>query len=113
MGLEDRYGVTKSFLDSLYKYEPETGYLYARTNARLVGVNAPFGSKHIDLYVKDSLTGKYCWVHFLTHRLIYIMHYGEIPPNHWISFTDGQQRNTKIDNLVALPDRRGYHSDYE
>jgi len=113
MTLEEQYRITKTFICSIYRYDKNTGFLYNYRRNTVAGTQNPNGTVSIELFVRDSTTGKYAWVRFLMHRLIYIMYHDTIPVDSWVDFADGNICNSRIENLILKTERRGYHKDYE
>lgn len=87
--------LTQEYLRERFNYDEETGVLTWRTHLRAkryVGTEAGTRKRG---YRAVNLHKKTC----LTHRLIWIYMYGEIPDNMEIDHIDGDHLNNRISNL--------------
>jgi hypothetical protein len=82
---------SKNYLNSILRYEKETGFVYW---------------KHSDLIVKSCVRclSKYKRIMidkipYVLHRVIYQMHYGNLMPDEVIDHIDQDKQNNRIENL--------------
>ena len=88
---------SKERLDELFEYRD--GKLYNKTNrSSLARMGMESGFKRPDGYKDIRIDGK---LH-RTHRLIYIMHNGDIPENMFIDHKNGIRDDNRIDNLRVV-----------
>lgn len=73
----------------IWKAEALPPNLVARWANRAAHNNNGFG------YIRVTIKGQ----RFLLHRLMWVWHYGDIPPNLEIDHIDGNRRNNQIENL--------------
>lgn len=77
-------------------------------NKKQVSAGMCAGSKHKcgnsqkDIYYYAT---QYKGKKYLNHRIIYFLHYGEIPEGFVIDHKDGDTFNNKLENLRAIPQR--------
>lgn len=84
----------QTYYNTLFSYKD--GKLYwkiARSNCIQIGDEA--GTPTGNGYLKVSIDGKY----FKVHRIIWTMHYGEIPEGLLIDHADGNGNNNLVSNL--------------
>lgn len=90
-------------LHKLLRYDPDTGYLYAR-NPRKRGRVEPVhpgvpDKKHYRVVHIDGKT-------YVQHRVIWVMHHGEqIPDGLEVDHIDGDRLNNRVENLRLLTKR--------
>ena len=84
--------MTPDILHKMFEYQK--GVLYRKTsNTNRVKAGSPVGSLHRTGYMMTKIAGK-SWA---VHRIIYMLHYGELPG--FIDHIDGDRRNNHIENL--------------
>jgi hypothetical protein len=86
---------TKEYLNSVLRYEPETGFLFWKVRA---SYRIPMGTKAGTLtwagYTSITIGGKLR----LAHRLIWCMVHGEFPPND-LDHINHDRNDNRIENL--------------
>ena len=83
---------TKEYLNQVLKYEKETGYVYWRSNNKVVrSCLKNTRSKYKRIMIDKQ--------HYVLHRIIYQMHYGDLSCNEVIDHIDRNKQNNKIENL--------------
>ncbi|RZF66529.1 HNH endonuclease [Sphingomonas populi] len=84
---------TTESLKQLLKYDPETGILIWRSNAKIAGYLGSDGYLRIQCRYRK----------YRAHRVAWLLHYGEWPSMH-LDHRDGDRSNNAITNLrVATP----------
>ena len=83
---------TKEYLNGILEYKKETGYVYWRSNNKIVkSCTTTKGAR----YKRIMINGE----HYVLHRIIYQMHYGNLLSNEVIDHIDRNKQNNKIENL--------------
>jgi len=96
--MAQKLGLSKPVNHSLFK----VGNTYGKNQHK----KAPIGNfryaKDGTVWVKMSLTGTGWDDYVAVHHLVWELHHGPIPPQHHISFKDGNKENTAPENLELL-----------
>jgi hypothetical protein len=83
---------SKNYLNSVLRYEKETGFVYWRKNNKIVkGCINKVKQKYKRIMINKE--------HYLLHRIIYQMHYGDLTVNDPIDHIDRNRFNNRIENL--------------
>ena len=83
---------SKEILHKLLRYEKETGYLYWNKTGKLViACTKDLGNKYKRIMIDKE--------HYVLHRIIYQMHYGDLKTDEVIDHIDRNKQNNKIENL--------------
>ena len=83
---------TQEYLNEVLKYEKETGHVYWRSKNKLVkSCVTTKGARYKRIMINNK--------HYVLHRIIYQMHYGNLLPSEVIDHIDRNKQNNKIENL--------------
>jgi hypothetical protein len=93
---DERYGITKEFLRSIFYYVDDK--LIWRDGRKSQGSTNSRG--YLSYYIKEVKAS------FLIHRLVWIYHNGAIPPSIEIDHKDRDKVHNEIDNLRLVTCRQ-------
>ena len=83
---------SKEILNTLLRYENETGYLYWKNTGKLVAsCSKDLGNRYKRIMIDKK--------HYVLHRIVYQMHYGDLRIDEVIDHIDRNKQNNKIQNL--------------
>lgn len=82
---------TKEYLNEILIYEASTGFVYWKKNKTLVE-----SCKHRSRKYKRIMINK---VHYVLHRIIYQMHYGDLTTDDVIDHVNQDTHDNRIENL--------------
>lgn len=88
---------TQLELKSLFRY-CETGNLYWKTQKQGRLKDRPVGFKNADGYIQVTIDGE----RYQLHRLIYILHHGDIPNGYVVDHISGESNNNRVENLQPI-----------
>ena len=80
--------------NSIFRYDPETGFLYWRHNKMGRQHGKPAGHQSKNGYIRVMLDYRM----YLAHRVIWLLSHKEWPSQH-IDHIDGNPANNKLENL--------------
>lgn len=90
--------IDQNTLKQFFSYDNQTGFLIWRVNRGqkpMAGTAAGYVDRNGYLVVNLN------YKRYYLHHLVYIYHYGALPPGKRIYFKDGNRHNPKIDNLYT------------
>ena len=82
---------TKEYLNTVLLYESDTGFVYWKKNKKLVASC----TKKLRKYKRIMIDG----VHYVLHRIVYQMHYGDLTINDVIDHINQDTHDNRIENL--------------
>lgn len=90
---------TKEELHKRYIYNPEDGTLVYRIKLGRRSKGSLVGKQHNQGHLCTTIDKKYASL----HRIIYTMHFGQIPAGYHVDHIDGDKTNNRVSNLRAVP----------
>ena len=87
---------SQEYLNKLFRYDSDTGFLYRKTQASNRMAGEQVGSPHSLGYLRVRIDKK----DYLVHRIIYKMYHGVYP--HSIDYIDGDSSNNKTYNIRSV-----------
>jgi hypothetical protein len=99
--------ITQELIKELFHYED--GKLFNKTKrSRKIRIGDEAGSLQADGYRRIRINGK----RYMTHRMIYMFHSGEITDNLHIDHVDKDKSNNNIENLrLVTKQENGFNTD--
>ena len=83
---------TKEYLNEVLEYKKETGHVYCCSNNKIVkSCTTTKGAR----YKRIMISGE----HYVLHRIIYQMHYGNLLSSEVIDHIDRNKQNIKIQKM--------------
>lgn len=82
---------SKDFLNKIFTYEKETGFIYWKNNGLIVKSCIKNTHKYARVMIEKN--------HYLVHRIIYQMHYGDLTSSDVIDHIDMNRYSNRIENL--------------
>jgi len=103
---------SKEYINSIFEYKNNALY-YKKRNSNIVRKDLRAGHKNDRGYITIRMNKK----HFRSHRLIWIMHYGDIPKGLFIDHINHITDDNRLENLRLVTNqenqwnsvRKGYH----
>ena len=82
----------KKYLNQVLEYKKKTGYVYWRSSNKIVkSCTTTKGARYKRIMINSE--------HYVLHRIIYQMHYGDLLSSEVIDHIDRNKQNNKIENL--------------
>jgi len=98
--------LTQSELKDQFDYDAENGWLIRKKNRYGNPYNKPSGHRPTNNGYGQLMVNR---TSYLTHRLIWLYHYGEFP-DEFIDHIDGNRSNNRIDNLRLVDSKMNNHN---
>lgn len=91
--------ITKEVAEKVFRYDPETGYLFRRKrDGKRAGPEKKVGNPYSNGYLRVSYGPKGGNKEYLVHRLVWLMHTGAWPEGE-IDHINGDRQDNRIANL--------------
>lgn len=88
--------ISKSDLQDILTYDPETGVFVSKVNRGRITIGAVVGTRRKDGYVKIVIKNR----QYYAHRLAWLYSYGDYPAV--IKHIDGKRFNNRLTNLKLI-----------